>query len=115
MIPLSVSPLRNLPIRHELYAQRTSPQSAQRSTCPPSTGVRHASTAAITRRSVLPRWSAWACRYAGPWRRKMSATSSSGRIGAAQAGAGTAMASEAGCRNSNGLAVAHTLLVARRR
>jgi len=38
-----------------------------------------------------------------------------GRIGLAQAGAGTAMASEAGRRNSNGLAVAHTLLVARRR
>src|SRR5208337_3648383 len=35
---------------------------------PPNEAVRHASIAAMTRRSVRPSWAACACRNAAPWR-----------------------------------------------
>jgi hypothetical protein len=38
-----------------ISAQRTRPQSAQASVCPPSAAVRHSSMALITRRSMRPR------------------------------------------------------------
>jgi hypothetical protein len=60
----------------------------QRSTWPPSCAVRHASIAAMTRRSVRP------------WRRKMSATSKAGMTAAGQAGPASSSFSR-----SNGLAV----------
>src|SRR5215216_4782241 len=62
---------------------RTWPQSAQASTWPPRAAVRQASIAAITLSWPRLRWPAWAARQAAPWRWKMSATSSDGRLTAA--------------------------------
>jgi len=59
---------------------RVSPQSAQRSTWPPSKAVRQASIAAMTRRWACESRSLCVARKASPWRRKMSATSSPGRM-----------------------------------
>src|SRR5215213_10106819 len=62
---------------------RTWPQSSQTSTWPPRAAVRQASIAAITLSWPRLRWPAWAARQAAPWRWKMSATSSGGRLTAA--------------------------------
>src|SRR5580704_18981751 len=54
-------------------------QSSQRATCPPSAAVRQLSIADITFNWPRLTWPALARRHAGPWPRKMSATSSDGR------------------------------------
>ena len=60
------------------------PQSSQAATWPPSSAVRQASIAAIAFNWPRLRCPALALRQAGPWLRKISATSSAGR-GMAQA------------------------------
>jgi len=77
------------------------------STCPPSAGVRHCSTADMTRRSIRPRWTPWLCLKASPCRRNTSATSSAGRIGPPQCGGVTSSRNR-----SSGLAVPRMVLVA---
>src|SRR3712207_5789224 len=62
---------------------RTWPHPSQASTWPPRAAVRQASIAAITLSWPRLRWPAWAARQAAPWRWKMSATSSDGRLTAA--------------------------------
>ena len=59
---------------------RTWPQSSQRATWPPRAAVRQRSIAAITLSWPRLIWPAWAARQAAPWRRKISATSSDGRL-----------------------------------
>src|SRR5450631_3225968 len=54
-------------------------QSSQRATWPPSAAVRQFSIAEITFNWPRLTWPALARRHAGPWPRKMSATSSDGR------------------------------------
>jgi len=54
-------------------------QLSQRATWPPSAAVRQRSIADITLSWSRLTWLALACRHAGPWSRKMSATSSTGR------------------------------------
>src|SRR3954454_22083586 len=55
-------------------------QSVHRSTWPPSSAVRQSSMARMTRRWARLRCPTLAARQAGPKRRKMSATSSRGRV-----------------------------------
>src|SRR5580704_13533439 len=55
-------------------------QSSQRATCPPRAAVRQLSIADITFSWSRLTWPALACRHAGPWPRKISATSSAGRV-----------------------------------
>src|ERR1700675_1444049 len=55
-------------------------QSSHRSTCPPSAAVRQLSMADMTLSWPRVTWRALARRHAGPWPRKISATSSAGRI-----------------------------------
>ena len=55
-------------------------QPEQRSTCPPSAAVRHRSMADMT--FSCPRLRCVVARHAGPWLRKMSATSSMRRYSA---------------------------------
>src|SRR5258707_635278 len=52
---------------------------SQRATWPPRAAVRQLSIADITFSWSRLRWPAWALRHAGPWLRKISATSSAGR------------------------------------
>jgi hypothetical protein len=54
-------------------------QSAQRATWPPSAAVRQFSIADITFNWPRLTWPALALRHAGPWPRKISATSKAGR------------------------------------
>ena len=54
-------------------------QSSQRATWPPSAAVRQLSIADITFSWPRLTWPALALRHAGPWSRKISATSSAGR------------------------------------
>src|ERR1700681_845948 len=54
-------------------------QSSQRMRWPPSAAVRQRSMAVITFSWSRLTWPALACRHAGPWSRKISATSSAGR------------------------------------
>src|ERR1700726_1023373 len=54
-------------------------QSSQRATCPPRAAVRQLSIAAITFNWPRLTWPALALRHAGPWSRKISATSRTGR------------------------------------
>src|SRR5450755_3573833 len=54
-------------------------QSSQRATWPPRAAVRQLSIADITLSWPRLTWPALARRHAGPWPRKMSATSSDGR------------------------------------
>ena len=62
-------------------------QVSQRSTCPPNAAVRQRSIADMTFSWSRLRWPAWDARHAGPWWRKMSATSTAGRgTGCASAG-----------------------------
>src|SRR5688572_29409236 len=62
--------------------------SSQRATWPPSAAVRQRSIADITFNWPRLRWPAWARRQAGPWARKMSATSRAGRATRAAASGG---------------------------
>src|SRR5271156_893259 len=66
-------------LRQELYEIWLCAQSSQRATCPPSVAVRQFSIADITLSWPRLTWPALARRHAGPWPRKMSATSSDGR------------------------------------
>jgi len=68
-----------LPIRHELKDTSVLAQPEQRSTCPPSAAVRHRSIADMT--FSCPRLRCAVARHAGPWLRKISATSSMRRCG----------------------------------
>ena len=52
---------------------------SQRATCPPRATVRQLSIADITFNWPRLTWPALALRHAGPWPRKISATSSAGR------------------------------------
>src|SRR6202022_3758813 len=52
---------------------------SQRVSCPPSAAVRQLSIADITFNWARLTWPALALRHAGPWPRKISATSSAGR------------------------------------
>ena len=52
---------------------------SQRATCPPRAAVRQLSIADIAFNWPRLTWPALALRHAGPWPRKMSATSSAGR------------------------------------
>ena len=58
---------------------------SQRATWPPSAAVRQLSIADITFNWSRLTWPALACRHAGPWPRKISATSSAGRATARRA------------------------------
>ena len=66
-------------LRQELYEIWACGQLSQRATCPPSAAVRQLSIADITFNWPRLTWPALARRHAGPWPRKMSATSSDGR------------------------------------
>ena len=58
---------------------RVCAQSSQRATWPPSAAVRQLSIADITFNWPRLTWPALALRHAGPWSRKISATSRTGR------------------------------------
>jgi len=73
------SPLPDLPIRQLLYEIWLCAHSSQRATWPPRAAVRQFSIADITFNWPRLTWPALARRHAGPWPRKMSATSSDGR------------------------------------
>src|SRR5437899_12481776 len=64
---------------------RVCAQSSQRATCPPSAAVRQLSMADMTFNWARLTWPALARRHAGPWARKISATSSDGRDTSARA------------------------------
>src|ERR1700681_4972893 len=66
-------------LRQELYEIWVCAHFSQRATCPPSAAVRQLSIADITFNWPRLTWPALARRHAGPWPRKMSATSSDGR------------------------------------
>src|ERR1700740_1744429 len=66
-------------LRQELYEIWLYAHFSQRATCPPSAAVRQLSIADITFNWPRLTWPALARRHAGPWSRKMSATSSNGR------------------------------------
>src|SRR5215468_5464616 len=61
---------------------------SQCATWPPSAAVRQRSIADITFSWPRLRWPAWVRRQAGPWARKMSATSRAGRAKSAAASGG---------------------------
>src|SRR5262249_58102457 len=100
---------------------------SQRATWPPSATVRQFSIAAITLSWPRLTWPALAWRHAGPWRRKISATSSLGRANSAarQAGASalvsclislliSSVLGRSGVRRSDGLMTSRIVLVATR-
>src|ERR1700720_950962 len=66
-------------LRQELYEIWVCTHFSQRATWPPSAAVRQFSIADITLSWPRLTWPALARRHAGPWPRKMSATSSDGR------------------------------------
>src|SRR5882672_12025798 len=66
-------------LRQELYEIWECAQFSQRATCPPSAAVRQFSIADITLSWPRLTWPALARRHAGPWPRKIFATSSDGR------------------------------------
>src|SRR5882757_2061000 len=66
-------------LRQELYEIWVCAHFSQRATWPPSAAVRQLSIADITLSWPRLTWPALARRHAGPWPRKMSATSSDGR------------------------------------
>ena len=88
---------------------------SQRATCPPSAAVRQLSIADITFNWPRLTWPALARRHAGPWPRKMSATSSDGRgtRAAVQAG-GSAFSLSLPVMRSSGLITSLIVLVATR-
>src|ERR1700737_34220 len=65
--------------RQEMYEIWVCAHFSQRATCPPSAAVRQLSIADITFNWPRLTWPALARRHAGPWLRKMSATSSDER------------------------------------
>ena len=94
-------------------------QSSQRRTCPPSAAVRQLSIADITFNWPRLTWPALALRHAGPWRRKISATSRAGRdTRAAGQPGGSSLGSSflflgiSDVRRSSGLMIARIVLVA---
>ena len=94
-------------------------QFSQRATCPPRAAVRQLSIADITFNWPRLTWPALALRHAGPWPRKISATSSLGRAtrAARQAGAltlGSFFLGVSGVRRSSGLMTSRIVLVATR-
>src|ERR1700688_908734 len=66
-------------LRQLLYEIWVRAHFSQRATCPPRAAVRQCSIADITLSWPRLTWPALARRHAGPWPRKMSATSSDGR------------------------------------
>src|SRR6266702_1091895 len=66
-------------LRQELYAMCVCAHFSQRATCPPRAAVRQLSMADMTFSWPRLTWPALALRHAGPWPRKISATSSEGR------------------------------------
>jgi hypothetical protein len=66
-------------LRQLLYEIWVCAHFSQRETCPPRAAVRQLSIADITFSWPRLRWPALALRHAGPWPRKISATSSAGR------------------------------------
>src|SRR6266704_5187813 len=68
-------------LRQLLYEIWLWAHSSQRATWPPSAAVRQLSIADITLSWPRLTWPALALRHAGPWPRKISATSSAGRAG----------------------------------
>jgi hypothetical protein len=89
-------------------------QSSQRATWPPSAAVRQLSIADITLSWPRLTWPALALRHAGPWRRKISATSKAGRdtSAARQLGGQLPLSFTAIC--SSGLMTSRIVLVATR-
>ena len=87
---------------------------SQRSTCPPSAAVRQRSIADITFNWSRLTWPALALRHAGPWPRKISATSNAGRDtrAARQLGGWLSLSFTAMC--SSGLMTSLIVLVATR-
>src|SRR5882757_8392623 len=94
-------------LRQELYEIWLCAHSSQRATCPPRAAVRQLSIADITFNWPRLTWPALARRHAGPWPRKMSATSSDGRDTISRASGGRFGAlPELGC---NAIERAHDL------
>jgi hypothetical protein len=92
---------------------------SQRATWPPRAAVRQLSIADITLSCPRLTWPALALRHAGPWPRKISATSNLGRAtrAARQAGGsslGSFFLGLSGVRRSNGLMTSRIVLVATR-
>ena len=88
-------------------------QSSQRATWPPSAAVRQVSIADITFIWSRLTWPALALRHAGPWARKISATSKDGRdTRARQPGGRIFLSLRAIC--SSGLMTSLIVLVATR-
>src|SRR5215471_20448608 len=88
-------------------------QSSQRATWPPSAAVRQRSIALMTFSWSRLTWPALARRHAGPWSRKISATSTAGWaiIAVAYVG-GSGLLAVSGVRRSKGLMIARITLVA---
>src|ERR1700716_3027705 len=77
-------------LRHLLYEIWVGEDFSQRATCPPRAAVRQLSIAEIVFNWPRLTWPALALRQAGPWLRKMSATSRTGRaISAARQAGGS--------------------------
>ncbi len=85
------------------------PHFSQAATWPPSTAVRQRSMADITLSWARLTWPALAVRQAGPWARKMSATSSRSR---AMTPPGQAGGKGPGLRCSSGLLTARRVVLA---
>ena len=93
---------------------RVCAQSSQRSTCPPSAAVRQLSIAAMTFSWLRLMWPALALRHADPWPRKISATSSAGRMRPESYAGGVSLLARSGVRRSSGLVTSRIVLVATR-
>ena len=90
-------------------------QSSHRSTWPPSAAVRQLSIADITFSCPRLTWPTLALRHAGPWPRKISATSKVGRdTGVALQAGGSSRLVRSGVRRSSGLMTVRIVLVATR-
>ena len=87
-------------------------QFSQRRTCPPSATVRQRSIADITFSCSRLTCPALACRHAGPWPRKISATSSAGRDTRAARQVGDACLLICPASRSSGLTTSQITLVA---
>jgi hypothetical protein len=90
-------------------------QSSQRATWPPRAAVRQVSIAAITFNRPRLTCPALARRHAGPWSRKMSATSRAGRATrAALYAGGSSRLTRSGVSRSSGLMTVRIVVVATR-
>ncbi len=101
-------------LRQELYAIRVCEQSSQRATCPPSAAVRQFSIAAIAFNWPRLTWPALALRQAGPWARKISATSKTGRATRSRRYAGGSFLPGIKLSCSSGLVTSRIVLTATR-